>query len=354
MRTIEKILDKARWAPSGDNTQPWSFEILADDHVLIHGFDTRDWCVYDLEGHASQLAVGAMLETLRIAATEHGLRAEWTRRQDTPDTHLLFDVRLSADPMLKPDPLVHYIETRSVQRRAMPGAPLTAEERTALEVAAHPFKVRWFESFSERLAIANVNFANAKTRLTIPEGFKVHSQIIEWGARFSEDRIPEVAVGADPLTLKMMKWAMQSWERVDFFNSWLAGTLAPRILLDLIPGVACSAHAFLIGPEPATRIEHQLEIGAAVQRFWLTCEQLGLQQQPEMTPLIFSHYSRIGLRFTASETIVARAAALGSTLESMVGKEDLVRAGWLCRIGRSRPMPGRSVRKPLTSLKYTA
>ncbi|WP_341643733.1 nitroreductase family protein [Thauera sp. SDU_THAU2] len=33
--TLLEILNLARWAPSGDNTQPWKFEILADDHVAV-------------------------------------------------------------------------------------------------------------------------------------------------------------------------------------------------------------------------------------------------------------------------------------------------------------------------------
>lgn len=354
MRVIEQILDLARWAPSGDNTQPWRFEIIADDHVLIHGFDTRHDCVYDLEGHASQLAHGALLETLRIAATRHGLNAAWTRRAGTPDTHLLYDVRLEPDPTLTEDPLVAYIERRSVQRRPMPGAPLTSAERTALETAAHPFKVRWFESRSERWSIARLNFANAKIRLTIREAYEVHKRVIEWGARFSEDRIPEAAVGVDPMTAKMMKWVMHSWPRVEFFNAWLAGTFAPRIQLDLIPGIACSAHACLIAPEPMATIEQRVAAGAAVQRFWLSCEQLGLQHQPEMTPLIFSHYTRSGLRFTTSDSALTSARALSDSLESMLGQVDLDRSAWLCRVGRSRNAPGRSLRMTLQRLRARA
>ena len=71
--TLLKILDLARWAPSGDNTQPWRFEIAGDDHLVVHGSDTRDWCLYDFNGHASHMAHGALLETLRIAATGEGL-----------------------------------------------------------------------------------------------------------------------------------------------------------------------------------------------------------------------------------------------------------------------------------------
>jgi nitroreductase len=55
MSVVLEILDLARWAPSGDNSQPWRFEVLSDDHVAVHAFDTRRDCVHDLEGHASQL-----------------------------------------------------------------------------------------------------------------------------------------------------------------------------------------------------------------------------------------------------------------------------------------------------------
>ncbi|SFU47558.1 nitroreductase family protein [Nitrosospira multiformis] len=65
---IANILQLARWAPSGDNTQPWRFEIIDDCHLIIHAFDTRDHCVYDLDGHPSQISLGALLETLSIAA----------------------------------------------------------------------------------------------------------------------------------------------------------------------------------------------------------------------------------------------------------------------------------------------
>lgn len=350
MRIIEQILDLARWAPSGDNTQPWRFEILTEDHVLIHGFDTRHDCVYDLEGHASQLAHGALLETLRIAATAHGLSAVWSRRQDTPDTHLLYDVRLVADASITPDPLLPFIKTRTVQRRPMWGKRLSGAEKQALEAAAHPLRVQWFETLPERWRIARLNFANAKIRLTIPEAYEVHKRVIEWGARFSEDRIPEAAVGVDPLTAKTMKWVMRSWKRVEFFNKWFAGTLGPRIQLDLIPGVACSAHASLLAPALQPSIEGRIAAGAAVQRFWLTCERLGLQHQPEMTPLIFNHYVRSGIPFTDTQSALALSRTLDAKLDDDVATKTLHNASWLCRIGRPQNTPGRSTRKPLQSI----
>ena len=52
---IEQILELARWAPSGDNTQPWRFEIADAQSLVVHGFDTREHCVYDLDGRPSQM-----------------------------------------------------------------------------------------------------------------------------------------------------------------------------------------------------------------------------------------------------------------------------------------------------------
>ena len=80
LSTVEQILDRARWAPSGDNTQPWRFEIIDEFSVVVHGFDTRKHCVYDLDGRASQISLGALLETIAIAASAHGLRAKAQRR----------------------------------------------------------------------------------------------------------------------------------------------------------------------------------------------------------------------------------------------------------------------------------
>src|SRR5258706_10057254 len=109
VRVSEEILELGRWAPSGDNTQPWRFEIKSEHEVTIHGFDTRDHCVYDLDGHPSQMALGALLETISIAATGHGLRTEVTRRRDLPDAKPTFDIRFVADPMVGKSPLVPFI-----------------------------------------------------------------------------------------------------------------------------------------------------------------------------------------------------------------------------------------------------
>lgn len=348
--TLEQILDLARWAPSGDNTQPWRFERAGDLHVVVHGFDTRDHCVYDLTGHPSHISLGALLETMRIAATAHGLRTECTRRRDLPETQPTFDVRFVADGGVAPDPLLPSIPRRSVQRRAMSTRPLTDHEKRELEAAAgEGYRIQWLEGRARKLEAARLMFDNARLRLSMPEAYEVHRAIIEWDARFSEDRVPDKALGVDPMTARMMRFVMQSWDRVAFFNRYLAGTVAPRIAMDFIPGLACAAHYALRAVELPRTLDDYVEAGRAVQRFWLTATRLGLVQQPEMTPLIFAGYVRDGIRFTRVEAIEEEARRLVPRLEHLLGS-DWSHAVWLGRIGQG-PLPSaRSTRLPLHRL----
>jgi hypothetical protein len=295
---VYQILDLARWAPSGDNTQCWRFEVPGPDHLVVHGYDTRADTVYDLDGHPSQISMGALLETIGIAASAQGLRADAVRRADSPVERPLFDVRFSPDANVQPSPLITAITQRSVQRRPMSTRPLSAAEKQELEAAVGPgFAVAWIEGFGPKFKAARLMFNNAKLRLTMPEAYEVHRRIIHWGVTHSPDRVPDQALGVDNGTLKLMKWAMVSWKRLSTMNA-LMGTWAPRLQMDLIPGLACAAHFVLKAKQPPRGIDDYVEAGRAVQRFWLTLTKLGLVMQPEMTPLIFSKYVREGTAFT--------------------------------------------------------
>jgi nitroreductase len=344
------ILELARWAPSGDNTQPWRFEICADDHFVVHGRDTRDHCVYDLDGHPSQLAIGALLETARIAATGFALRTEITRRRESADTQPSFDVRLFDDPTLAPSELIDCITRRSVQRRPLSMRALTAEEKQTLGASVGlGYRVVLLESWSQRWRMAKLLSAGAKLRLTLPEAFEVHRTVIEPNAQFSADRVPDAAVGLDPLTLKLMHWAMRDWRRMAFLNDYLAGTWAPRLQLDILPALACGAHLYIIADEPPRTLDDYVAAGAAVQRLWLSLTRLGLQHQPAITPLVFSRYFRHRRRFSAEPAAMETAGRIADELNQIAnGKAE--RIVWLGRVGAGRPAKARSLRQPLESL----
>lgn len=344
--TLLKILDLARWAPSGDNTQPWRFEIVSGRQIAVHGFDTRSHVIYDFDGHSSHMAHGALLETLRIAASVFSLEASWTLRSGCSDSAPIYDVVLNEAAGLVPDPLAGFIEQRVVQRRPMRLTSLTSLQRRALANAAGPdYEVQLFESFADRLKVARLLWRNAYLRLTCPEAYLVHRDVIEWNARYSTDRIPEQAVGVDPLTARLMHWVMQSWNRVDFFNRYLFGTIPPRIQLDLIPALACAGHVLIRSVKPLVMPDDYVRAGMALQRVWLTATASGLHVQPEMTPVIFRWYMQAGRSISAVPEINSGAASLTRYFEAVAGAEKDDEFVFFCRVGRSDKPSSRSLRK---------
>jgi nitroreductase len=348
---ICRILERARWAPSGDNTQPWRFQIVADDKVVVHGHDTRDEILYDFDGHASHMAHGALLETMRIAASVEGLAMSWSALADDEYRKIQYTVRFERTPDVTPDPLAPYIEVRTVQRRPMRLAPLSEMQRQALiEASGEQYRLQFFESFQDRKKIAGLLWDNAYIRLTCPEAFEVHKNIIEWGARFSKDRIPEQAVGVDPMTAKLMHWVMASWARVQFFNRYLMGTVAPRVQLDYLPALFCSAHLLIRPTRAPQNLEDWVALGGAMQRVWLTATRVGLQLQPEMTPVIFRWYARARRGFSADASFAGRCAALANQFELVAGASENEPFGFFCRIGISSQPDSRSLRLDLAKL----
>jgi hypothetical protein len=350
MGVCNEILELARWAPSGDNTQPWRFEIRPSLEILIHGYDTRDHCVYDLDGWASQLAHGALLETMTLAATRFACRAQTSIVSESASGNIVYRVVLEPDPRVIEDPLVPSIRERVVQRRPMSPNQLLPEHRLALEQAVQPYTVIWRESWAARGAMAFLNARNAHIRLTIPEAFLVHKAVIAWNCETSEDRLPAASLGADPILLGVMRWVMASWERASFFNRYLGGTMMPRFLLDFIPGVLCSGHFAILGSSEPQSTADRVAAGRAVQRFWLTATKLNLQLQPSYTPLVFARYAREHRHFTQVEKANGTAREIERRLEGLLGADEVLRTVFLGRIGPARVVKGRSVRLPVDRL----
>ena len=346
------VLDKARWAPSGDNTQCWRFRRTGDLSFDILGNDTRDHVVYDLNGFASNMAHGALLETIRIAATERGFNAQVVATDRTDPERPVYQLVLKPEPELKVDPLAAYIEARSVQRKPMGTRVLSISEKQQLEASLPAgFKVLWFETRAERWQFAKLMYGNAYTRLIMKEGYDVHSQIIDWGKKFSEDKIPEQALGVDVVTAKMMKWALKSWQRFEFLAKYMGGTIAPRIQLDFMTSLRCSAHFVLYATDEVPKtLAHQVEAGKALQRFWLMATKLHLGFQPEQTPVLFSTYLRDELAFSTNEKATANALKMDTKLQQLLPETVFNNKVFIGRVGRSEHPESRSIRLPLAKL----
>lgn len=354
---VEHILDLARWAPSGDNNQPWRFEVRDDRTVIVHVRDQSHDDVYDYAGgQPTLLSTGMLLETIAIAASGQGRRASWRHADTTGADHHRIEVQLEPATDVAASPLLPFIRLRTVDRRPYRRKPLTTVQKQALAASlGDELEVSWFESSQERRKMAALNGRATDIRLRIPEAFTVHRRIIDWERGRSPTGIPAGALGLDRMTLGFMRWAMKDWARMRKVNRMPGATIGARLQMDYLPGINCAAHFVLSPraalPEGTERVPVLLRHGQAIQRFWLTATALGLAMQPWLAPLCFAHYGREGAVFTDDASIRAKAAALADALDGAVpgAGADVLFAGRLGSPTSAHVAP-RSVRKPLDAL----
>lgn len=352
--TLQEILDFARWAPSGDNAQPWRFEALGPDALTVHIPDDSAHNVYEYRGgEPTLISAGILLETLRLGASRFQRRMAWRYDGRGERGHRLL-VHFIPEDDVRPDPLSAYVAERSVNRWPYRMTPLSAEAKAALERTLGPgLRLSWHESAHARWAIARLNGRASDIRLRIPEAYSVHQQIIDWTRDRSPTGIPARAIGLDAMTLRIMRWAMRDWANAKTLNR-IAGTAAAVLQMDYLPGLYAAAYFTLSftgkpGSDEA-RVQALLEAGQSVQRFWLMATKLGLAMQPCLATLAFAHYGASGIAFTSDEKARKAAARLAGIAANLIGPNgDVVFMG---RIGQPGPRKNlaRSTRRPFEQL----
>jgi sulfur-carrier protein adenylyltransferase/sulfurtransferase len=353
---LQEILHAARWAPSGDNAQPWRFEIMGDDRVVVHLLKPRDGDVYQYrDGEPTLLAGGALLECLALAAGAWGRRIEW-RRVDDGAGDWRIEVRFVSDETVQPDPLFAGLHLRSVARGAYRRRDLSVTEKSALAASVGKgIEIAWFESTSARRGVARLGGMATDIRLRVPETFHVHQKAIDWERRFSPDRLPSRSLGLFSSVLPLMRWAMRDWSRLDRLNQ-VFGTWLTRLQLDVLPGFGCAAFFTMRCHEaPAgDHVDRLLRAGRAVQRFWLTAQRLGLAMQPHLAIIAFAEYGASDADFTERSAPRRKARRLASEFSAVLkaSPEDV------CFLGRIGEAPAglprsRSIRRSVSELSWT-
>lgn len=346
---MQAILELGRWAPSGDNVQPWRFRVIDDERLEIRLVDNGERAnIYEFDsGRPTWISMGCLLESLRVAASAFGRGFDW-RLEGTR-----VDVTFPRDPDVVAEPEVKVLTMRSVDRRPYRRDPLSREAKDALEAAVGlDYRVIWRESGAERWEMAKLSALATDVRLRLPETFDVHRQMLDWRRPLSPTGIPSAATGLDAPTRKIMRWSMQDWRRVSRMNSMPGSLLPVKAQLDWLPGWSCGAQFAIVRREPGDGgIQDALETGIAFQRFWLTATRLGLVLQPNFAVQCFAFYG--GELPTSLEAGKARAGELAARFRAVLGFEPASMAA-LGRIGTPRgSQSARSVRRPLSELQWT-
>lgn len=345
---FEAVLDAATRAPSGDNTQPWRFEVDPDGAVEFEVDPTRDPSPMNSGQRMARIALGAAVENLLRAARDRG----WEARTEPPAAPGRARVRLAPGPDA---PGIgcegeKVIRDRVTNRRVYDGRPVPPDVLARLTEECASIEgvgTRWIVGADRLKLLAGViGRADAamfgeptmrhaflgKVRFDLPPG------------AVADDGLPMASLEAtrfDRFALRLMR-RMPNW--------LVRSSGALSVFAQKARQLVTSAAGLCLVVAPDRTAETDLLVGRAMQRAWLALGAAGLAVQPMMSLPVLENVLENGNPAVVDAVGRDRIAALLEEFRSHVPELGGGRAGFLMRFGYAPPPSGRTGRLPLAAV----
>jgi nitroreductase len=265
----------ATLAPSGHNSQPWTFTML-EDGVAVFPDLTRRLPVADPEDRELYVSLGCALENLVIGARHGGLAP---RVEYFPAAHasaLMVHFNPGSGTPGADAALVKAIPERQTTRRPYDARPIVGEHLAALDRAAREEGVTVHLGSARPQVEAMAEMVEAAVRSQFRDS-AFRAELAAW-VRFNPR---EIALHGDGLTYRAMGRARAP--------RWLGSALLKRITsanreARRAARLMRSASAIMVFAAREDDREHWVRVGRSLERVALTATSLGLRYAHESTP----------------------------------------------------------------------
>lgn len=301
---VEKILDLARWAPSGDNSQPWRFKIESDNRFFIIVENPLENSFYDFAGKPTWISIGCLIETLQLAANKFDKRIQWVIKDKQIEVQIE-KKKENTDPY----DLAAFIEFRSVDRghyqKEKPPADLFNEMNHLLN---QDYQLSEFSDPASIRKIIKMNQLATQVRLVLEKAHLDHQRTFKFKKSDAELGIPAEATGLSNMSILMMKFLLNHWKLLYFLNRKLGFATLASFELDYLPGKNSAGYFALTAAKSIDSMSETelIEAGMQIQRLWLYLTKKGLVIQPCYITIILSYYLRNHIPIENDEKILEK------------------------------------------------
>jgi hypothetical protein len=342
---IQKILQAAVRAPSGENCQPWRF-ILSGETLLQYNIPERDQSPYNFRQSGSFVSHGAVIENINIAASAAGYRTEVLLfpKHDEPDC--VASITFIKDASVKADGLSESIFARASNRTnydpshqldpslkerllAIGNAPTSGGRLEIVEDGKKKHEIAEAMSYGDRMLFAN---------RTVHDFLFAH---IYWGLDEAKEKssgfyVKELALKPpQEFVFKLLK--SETMRR--FFGRIGLPGIAAKENVGLYEHSSALGCIIMPGSSPADFVG----AGRILERIWLTATQAGYDIQLLTAVGFFMH------RIQANEGDMFSPEQISGIVDAYKKAADEFGAGnetiaVMFRIGKGKPLPSRSFR----------
>lgn len=290
---LEILIDKANWAPSGGNIQPWVW--VFDKKGVLHLFHdkVRSDSMLDYKGTGSLIAFGAALENLRLQAGKMGIDIEIIYQIKEFDSDCIASVRfLTKQPKplkIKFSELVDGIDLRCTNRKNKKRYLLSQEEINSLLEVSHENNVflEWTDQEDDLEELAKIVGGMDRLRFFHDQGLVDFINEVRWTEREAIDKKDGIDIATLELsgTEKAAMGLLRDPRTIKFFRKYLMGYGLTKISKDTITS---ASGIFLLKTKDYSPISI-LNVGVVLQRLWIKANMMGLSVQPVSAMLFIFH-----------------------------------------------------------------
>lgn len=350
---IEKIIAAGVQAPSGENCQPWRFEVDKSGVIYIYVIPERDTSLYSWGQRASYFAHGALLENMRIAAETSGYSTQVDLFPEPKNALCVACVRLERVPIpVLSDSLAACIPKRATNRRpyALSPLPLDAEKRLLGESKSYvPAAITLIK---DKQTIHSLALAASVNERILFENKKLHDFFydhITWTTEEDERK----RLGFYIKTFELPPPAEHMFRLCKNYTYARALGMVglPRFIARQNASLYASCAAIGIITIPTLKPEEFLHAGMLFQHVWLRAvkEQLSVQPLAGMIYLALRVFSNEASDFSSThQKLILDSYAV---IRRSIGNEHAY-IPMMFRIGESNPPSARALRLAPTIASY--
>ncbi|MCQ8105135.1 hypothetical protein NP590_13550 [Methylomonas sp. SURF-2] len=343
---INKILEAAVQAPSGDNVQPWRFEV-SDDFCRIDLYNRPelDDSYYNYQQVASYIAHGALIENIVIASGHLGCTVKINLFPDQNNANLVATIELGAAKPVD-NSLYAAIFARETNRLHYQNNLLLVEDLQKFVEAIKPIEGVSAYFANDRKTIKKLAKVLTLNDRLVFERKDIHGFLFS-KIRWNKKQILETRDGMPVGVL-----GLNTFERLffPFLRFWWFVNFANYMGLSHIIGVKCwynCQNVSLIGQLVVKNADCYgfIQAGRAMQRVWLEAARQGLGFQPIVGLPLLIYRAKVNALDKFSEKHRCQIDRAQKKLADLLGmdKSETLIVGF--RIGSSRPQETKTLRK---------
>jgi len=341
---LRAVLDTAVWAPSGDNSQPWSFTVRGNT-VRIHLDPVRDNPILNFKLSGTYIAHGALIENIILAAPLSGLMAHAHILPDATDPLCTAEITFTEGAGVV-DPLAKHIRERHTNRKPYKKQKIGSEIASAFSAAAEPIVGTKFFLTEDATAIRAVAGASAlmeQIALETPGIRQLFVGDILWTEednRSGKQGLYIKTMELPPPARPLMRWVLNpTFARL--VNAIGFAHMARLTNTGLYASAPMMGLVTIAEETPAAYIA----AGRSLERLWLLATSRGLAFHPVTGILFLARSAEKGSAEGLLSQHLQGISAANATIKKQFGAKAGDTPAMLFRVGYAAPATARSCRQ---------